>query len=931
MAAMLKHHFVSDCVPSILALFGRQKSSAEDFVSVWVEFMAEEYIRQDRRVDNILQITYLVGTLMDDLLAGQGESTERRITFFISVLRRSFEVTEKLTEVISIAVTERSPIIFMAPLWSDAWKFVCQNSSHGSLNLVFELLSVGTILFPETLLSVLSPNTVTTQPSCRSALFEFLLSVSSDNNTAISVRESAILYCTRNLAQSGNLLIEYAGSLLSAIGRLLSYEPSKRVQYSLLLEINNILKINPLCCSFSSATTSIQTIDISERSLQEGRLKNCTVSFLKSFNEVCAPPIASLLWNSLHKEINYRTLTLIKSIFMSECIGVDPNLFVFKGSCPDISAEAKEIMNSIFRERCRNLDAILSVCYSLVDSYFCQSNREIDISQSCKVLTIPEFFSLDEGASIAVSISERLKCIRLDDNEFVLREKMSLVLSAILFLPFSPVSFVPVCLSFTDNLPYLKPKLQLSCPMLDDAIALNLRLVKCLLLSYPGKMANVQFRLLQADVFPDLLKIEALMHAAVTLGLSTNHGLQYIFQWIGSYQDEALRESQDPQTAIRYIDLIACVVDENAAEIKRYYQAVLLDRLSDLHSNSSLTVSKFHTFDLRETCLRSSCNLEEIVLDNGNFKGKTYKSSTNCYLKESLIYDEVGRLEKKSLCDSVLNDSSFLHCFLPFLAAIAENNNLNVNLRVAAVRALGSFMKCSADVVRMYTPVLADILFAHWSMENAIALLPLVLEAIRTWFVTFAAGVSNIALITHIVFMTCLRKSHQLHDERCHVLLLRHVVDIITALISDKKVRNPEELGFVLGVLINWAAKQKDSALYEHTCSRTLFLSGKNSKFVSRTFFLIIRALKKNIECIFNLSCDDVFDFNFEFRLSVCKSLIFCLAQSSITCLNLVAEKLIKEFLATADNQLLLFVQSFPLSDGNRALIDGAIKLGEEN
>jgi hypothetical protein len=332
---------------------------------------------------------------------------------------------------------------------------------------------------------------------------------------------------------------------------------------------------------------------------------------------------------------------------------------------------------------------------------------------------------------------------------------------------------------------------------------------------------------LEAELFPWALGNRGLRSAAVSLALAMPRGLDVLFHSIGIFQDDALlSESTSADSVAQYLELLEATIIEHSNTIRASVRNDLKRRLmvgvvrkcatGATHEESS----KSNSLSFRKTKgskrKRTDENLDLIMksaiafddsedtadpiadpsVDSGQ-ANEVYSYMRRASLIESSEFEEARLLE-----DSVLNDGSFLGCFLPFVKALCSNIEVDCAIRVASIRVLEQYMLISPKQLSECIPTIERIILSPCEMVSVSAseesIQSLCLQALSTWVRTFRNGASSGALLCQLScsYYLCIKDGTSSRWSN-H---MRYIYASMLSLIMEGHIRNPEYFGIVLAV-----------------------------------------------------------------------------------------------------------------------------------
>lgn len=624
-----------------------------------------------------------------------------------------------------------------------------------------------------------------------------------------------------------------------------------------------------------------------------------------------------------------RTLRIVESIFTSTAIGVDGHWFL-SDSEGTMTEDAREVMKRIFLARCMHFEAVMEMCEGTVASVLLSSGRGFDLSLYPSLVDMPTLFPREVVNKVAVRIADRLGNVDVLDEEVdVVSGTLPTLVSAVLFLPSSPDVFRPHCVSFIRALPMVKDSV---CRGGENtyslAVGLWLRILKCFLMARPDVLPYEHVERMRMSVFPDLLKVRSIVDSAISLSLSLPDGMQNLFECIGYYQDEALLENSRIAGIIHYIELIDSAVTENVKEVRNHYYNLCSQRIEEAHKTTVVS-GCYCVGEVQVDSMHGMFGMDAEYIDEESpettleiVDDKALERQT--YMQDAIVQEDCHKLEKRALHDSVCGSSSFLGCFVPFLAAIAGDDSIHAVLRVPVLRALGKYMACSSELLQSYSPLLKSILFMSHAFGDAHPMLPVVLQSLHSWYTAYKPGVSDPTVLLSVVSIICAGENRQRVRESRPLIILRCTVDCLSSMITGGMVRVREQHGFAIAVSLHWSYKHKYEALQHHIRMRIVELCDADDKLLSRIVFYMIKLNDDD-------AAEHALSVSPQMCVSVCHTLVVSLiCETSHQCinqLNAIGEKLITEILVTGDIALVPYAGQFPLTKASSAMLTEAVDM----
>ena len=656
--------------------------------------------------------------------------------------------------------------------------------------------------------------------------------------------------------------------------------------------------------------------------------RDAAISFLFTFNAQIAPNLVSILARSSRDDAAARTIRVVESIFTSSAIGVDGQWFLLDGEA-SMTEEARAVLIRIFQARCIHPAAVLEMCEAAVASMLTPCARGLDLSLYPSLVAMPSLFPVEAAHRVAACISCNLADIYvLAEEKGEVMTALPILVATLLFLPFSPDTFLPHCIAFVRALPMvIKIEIVDGNRFLSLAIGIWLRILKCLLTARPNALPYEDVEIMRASVFPGLLKVRCIVDSAVSLSISLPNGMQNLFEYIGYYQDEALLENSGIVGIVHYIELINSVVTENAKEVRNHYRTLCTQRIDIARKNTEASTNirvaeareSMHViFEIEpESCDDESPAAAMEIIDENSHQRQSY-------MQDAIIQEDCHKLEKHALHDSVFGTSSFLGCFVPFLAAIAGAESIHPVLRVAVLRALGKYLVCSSQLLQTHSPLLTSIMFQSHVYDDAHPMLPVVLQALHTWYTAYKPGVSDATDLLSVVSLICAGEAHSKACASKPLIILRCAVDMLSSMIIGGMIKVPEQYGFFIALSLHWSCIRKYEELYERIKMRLASLCLCDAKLLSRVVFYVIK-------CNAEEEGKDAFYVSHQTRLSICRTLVVSLLHdTSPECVhqvNAIGENLIKEILVTGDRTLLPYAHHFPLTKASRTMLAEAVHM----
>jgi hypothetical protein len=623
--------------------------------------------------------------------------------------------------------------------------------------------------------------------------------------------------------------------------------------------------------------------------------------------------------------------------------------------CTDISEDAKEVARSIFGARCLHLEAVLEMCRDQVVTSTASSLRRgfiIHPGLFSIAAQFPKSNAADISSYLSKTIAQTLTRQRDKDFDFdsaFARDALDLMpylIASILFAATNGNQFEFACKTFIQSLPKIKTLIGASQNSFAGYSALWIRLLKHIIDSNVNLFSAAEIQILEDHIFPDLLKIPVIMEDATALALSLPNGMQILFQCVGYYQDEALGMDSLPADVVHYIELIECVVTQNAADIRRRFRYIAAERIAKLyHANIPPALLSSRRKRLNDDT-NSNILFGIKMIDNDDDEENMLSQETanevvekQSYMKEVEIEQEVAEMTKVELEKSVLGQNSFLGCFLSFVAAISESKLVHICIKVAALRALGSYMLYSNQLLRVYSPLLKSLLlevYCHSDSDSKL-FLPIALQALHTYLLTFRPGVSDPSLLVDFTVSELGRATHEVH---C-LLLLRNIVEVMVSLIKSGAVRSPEEFGvLIVLILLKFNYYQDTQPGHEHLgiiSALLLHLCSWQNSFASRMCFFAINLVEEDSSSVSD-------DMNSKVKAKLVSYLssqaykgealqigmvqmiidtTLCLGSTAnLAQIEAVGEKLLNELILRGDEKLLSYLSLFPYTEQWRILLD---------
>ena len=337
---------------------------------------------------------------------------------------------------------------------------------------------------------------------------------------------------------------------------------------------------------------------------------------------------------------------------------------------------------------------------------------------------------------------------------------------------------------------------------------------------------------LQAAVFPDMLLEPTIMPIATVLALQLDAGKtttsgsnRLLFESVAYLQDSALEpECEGGQAAIQYLNLLATVVTENARVVRARVKEQFKPSCGDTHHEA--TTAERHGGQ-EDTTTDQDCQEQD-------------------YMAVASATEELAVLTEQALEKSV-GPGEFLSCFIPFLQhlVLALGPPVPQAIRIAALRALGTYMTISSTVLKgNIAGVEAMIIDVHAARANPNSssnsssssnnnrdscqpLHGLHSEAVVTWVSCFHPSTCDVSVLARGLVRA-------LNDNNCDEstgMFVRVVLRCLHHLLVQNLVRNPAEIVATLALPLALNApptvKQISNDILDETFQRNAKLAAQ--------------------------------------------------------------------------------------------------------
>ena len=675
-------------------------------------------------------------------------------------------------------------------------------------------------------------------------------------------------------------------------------------------------------------------------------MRERVISFLVVFNEHCTPNIVAILKT---RDISKRTLSLIESILMRPAIGIDPSILLIKEDESGVSKNSEFICRSVFVARCSHYEGIMELCQKEVLKYKRASALGIQINPYLHNISnsIGDSESSQMCAQLSVEILDVAQCIK---SSVELDRVVPYLVATVLFAKCCPEPFVKSCRRFILSLPDIKEALGGAKQpgdqnMLVVFVSLWLRVLRTVIATCSDAFVEAEMISMRNHLFPNFLKFKSIMGDATSLALYLEDGMQLLFQCVGYFQDDALKEYSNIFEAAHYIELIGTVVSQNMSNISDRYHALISRKTSELrvHSEEFSNKEGSSCYSSRHNSLFGRSVVEDQVFSEP-FDDNTLKAS---YMRETEIKDELSKSANKEICSSVSSSDSFLGCFLPFVVALIEGESVHPVIKAMSIRTLGCYMLCSNDILQEYLPLLRAMILSPSILCNY-SEFALGLQALATFLTTFKPGISDPSVLVDAILHLAHGDgaNHSARDETALTAFYYHAADVICVLIKEGLVRVEVEFGILLLVMIRRVEKFKDSILQKNgpITHRFVRLCTDNERLLSRLCFFAIKSVGDNCSVKDTFGCSGevksrlvqyLSRIGLEGRQGLLETIteIVSLAGSCKLSAQLEAsgDKVVTEALSTGDEAYLQFLHIFPLSNKSRnKLRDASMKQNAE-
>jgi hypothetical protein len=457
---------------------------------------------------------------------------------------------------------------------------------------------------------------------------------------------------------------------------------------------------------------------------------------------------------------------------------------------------------------------------------------------------------------------------------------------------------------------------------------------------------NQQINKLTDILYPQLLIVPCLMISLVNLAImNLNHPQKLLFQAISYFQDEVFQDGmiRDIPMVIYFFDLFDLIIQVNGELLKVIERDKVKKELIENNKSNGQDQVVYTEKEEEETVTFYNNNNNKNTTRNNIIYSydniiDIEEEDNDDYMRTAQMEQVIFNIERDALQESVIN--GFFSCYIPFFISlitsnIITNNDINTTnkdqriltrdnnielpqeIRIAAMKVLGRYMKLSQILTEQYLPLIElyvescpfvtiDIIADHSDVNNnnnnsnsnnnnnssssskyiykIIYLSQLQLTALVIWLETYSMHHNSIILLTSSVHLIngifvnsnnnsnnkliCSNdnENNKENTNNCNINkkieMIKALANAVMCLIFEDKIRHPSTfiigLGYILSISCNGCDSEDDDSDINNNLDMCIDLykelSQMSIEYIT-TIFIKFPNMIKNV--IFQLSIDN--------------------------------------------------------------------------